>query len=338
MSSETNRRTFLKASAAAGAMAGLAQFPSGVRAAGSDILKVGLIGCGGRGSDAAFKTLQADPNVKLYAIGDAFKDHIDDKLPQFQKKFPDKVDVGDRQFVGFDAYKQVIDICDLVLLTTPPHFRPMHARYAVEKGKHIFFEKPVAVDGPGIRSFIETAKMAKAKNICFASGFCYRYDLAKRETIKRIHDGMIGDVLAIHCNYNMGPIWNKTRQKEWTDMEYQVRNWYYYTWLSGDHIVEQHVHNHDKAAWVMRGEVPVAASGMGGRQMRIDAKYGNIFDHHAVIFEYANGAKLFSFCRQMKDCFSDVSDHVIGSKGSSQLMEHTINGVTKWAYPSSPPA
>ncbi len=334
---DQDRRSFLKTTAAVGTLAGLSQFTGGVFAGEDNMLKIGIVGCGGRGSGAVENALRADRNTKLYAVADVFKDHIDEKLPLYQRHFGNRIDVGDRIFVGFDAYKKVIELCDFVLLATPPHFRPIHLKECVEKGKHVFFEKPVATDAPGIRSVLESAKIAQRKGITFASGFCYRHDLPKIETIKRIHDGAIGDVLAIHANYNGGPIWHKGRKPEWTEMEVQVRNWYYYTWLGGDHIVEQHVHNHDKAAWTLKNEYPIAASGMGGRQMRTEPKYGNIFDHHSVVYEYASGARLFSYCRQMKGCQVDVSDHVIGTKGVAELMTHQIKGATNWSYSGKEP-
>ena len=251
MQSNATRRSFLKtAGTTAGTLAALSQFSGGVFAGEHNTLKVGLVGCGGRGTGAATDALDADPYFKLHALGDTFQDHIDEKLRLLKKQYGDRVDVGDRQFVGFDAYKKVIDCCDVVLLATPPHFRPIHLAECVAKGKHVFFEKPVAVDAPGIRSVLASAKIAKEKGMTFASGFCYRYDLAKRETIKRIHEGAIGDIVNMQINYCMGELWYKNRKPDWTDMEYQVRNWYYYTWLSGVHIVEELVHNLDKAAWV----------------------------------------------------------------------------------------
>jgi myo-inositol 2-dehydrogenase/D-chiro-inositol 1-dehydrogenase len=335
--SESSRRDFLKTSLAAGAIAGAAQlaFPTGVHAGGSDQIKLGLIGAGGRGSGAAVNALRADKNIKLVAVADAFSDRLEDQLAQIRRDCPDKVDVPpERRFVGFDAYQKVLasDV-NMVILATPPQFRPLHARAAVEAGKHVFFEKPVAVDPTGIRSFMQTAREAEKKGLCFASGFCYRYDLAKRETIKRIHDGAIGDVVAMQANYITGPIWHRGGDVKNQDMEYQMRNWYYFTWLSGDFIVEQHVHNMDKAAWVMKGELPVAAYGMGGRVQRTDPKYGSVYDHFSIVYEYAGGQKLFSYCRQIPKCFGEVSDHVFGTKGSAQLMEHTIAaGKENWAY------
>ena len=335
-----SRRDFLVTS---GAAVAATLSTGGVFAAGSDTLKVGLVGCGGRGTGAALNALKADKNVKLVAMADAFADHIQNSLKRLKKEAAaEKVDLEritvtpDTSFVGFDAYQKLIDCgVDVVLLCTPPHFRPEHLRYAVEKGKHIFCEKPLAVDAPGIRSIIETAKLAKSKNICAISGFCYRYDFAKRATVARIHDGDIGEIVGLHVNYLTGPIWHRGFNADWSEMEYQMRNWYYFTWLSGDHIVEQHVHNFDKVAWVLQGQMPVAAVGTGGRAQRTDPKkYGNIFDHHSVIFEYANGVKLFSFCRQMEKCPGDVSDHIMGTKGSAHLMQHRIEkgGKTAWAY------
>lgn len=334
----TTRRTFLKtAGATAGTLTALSQFSGGVFAGSDGVIKVGLVGCGGRGTGALFNALAADKNTKVFALGDAFRDKVEATLDSVKRSFSPQVDVGDRCFDGFDAYKHVIDCCDFVILATPPHFRPMHLKECVDKGKHVFFEKPVAVDAPGVRSVIESARRAKEKNLAFASGFCYRYDLAKRETIRRIHDGAIGDIVAIHITYNAGPLRAREREKGWTDMQYQVRNWYYFTWLSGDHIVEQHVHNHDKVAWVLRGQMPIAATGSGGRQVRTEAKYGNIYDHHSVAYEYANGLKVFSFCRQMRDTYHEVSDHVMGTKGQAQLMDHVITGAVQWSYKGQAP-
>jgi predicted dehydrogenase len=223
----------------------------------------------------------------------------------------------------------------VVLLTTPPGFRPIHLKAAIDAGKHVFCEKPVAVDVAGAKSVIETARLAKKKNLSLCSGFCYRYDHAKRETVKRIHDKMIGDVTAMHITYLTGPIWHRGNDPKWTPMEYQMRNWYYYTWLSGDFIVEQHCHNFDKMNWVLGGKAPVAASGLGGRQQRRDPKFGHIYDHFSATLEFEGGVKVFSFCRQMDGCGKgDVNDHVIGTKGQAQLMAHTVSpaGGPQWAF------
>ncbi len=334
----SNRRSFMKATAATAAAASLLA-PS-VHAAGSDVIKIGLVGCGGRGRGAASDALKADPQVKLVAMCDIFPDVLAAAHDVVKGQFKDRVETGDRLYSGFDGYKQLIDNagCDIVLLCTPPGFRPVHLKYAVEAGKNVFAEKPMAVDIPGVKSVIESAKLAAKKGLMCASGFCYRYEFAKRETVKRIHDGQIGDVSAMHVSYNTGDIWHRGRKPEWTEMEFQVRNWYYFSWLSGDHIVEQHCHNLDKAAWVMKGEMPVAATGLGGRQVRVDPMYGNIYDHFSIIFEYAGGQKLFSNCRQMPRCDSDVSDHIFGTKGSAQLMDHKIKtGGTTWEFEGKNP-
>jgi myo-inositol 2-dehydrogenase / D-chiro-inositol 1-dehydrogenase len=321
----STRRQFVGASALSLA-AGSLLVPA-VHAAGTDVLKIGLIGCGGRGTGAASQALRADPHVKLTALADVFEDRLDLSLRSLAKldDVSAKVDVpAERRFTGFDGYKQLIDSdVDVVLLVTPPGFRPIHYKYAVEKGKHIFMEKPHAVDATGIRSVLESVKKAKEKNLCVVSGFTYRYHAPKREMMKRIHDGMIGDVQVMHSTYLTGELWYRGHEDK-TPMEYQLRNWYYYTWLSGDFLVEQHIHNIDKINWVMQGQTPVAAQGMGGRQTRTDKKYGNIFDHFTVVYEYANGAKAFSQCRQVDKAFGSTHDYLYGTKGTAELMTHRI--------------
>lgn len=333
-----SRREFLKESGAAvvvGALAGTLSVARSAHAAGDDVLKVGLIGCGNRGTGAAKNALLADKNVKLTAMGDTFADRITDSLKALKKEVPeDKIDVpSERCFTGFDAYKKVLESgIDVVLLCTPPHFRPAHFQAAVEAGKHIFAEKPVAVDAPGVRSVLATAEEARKKGLSVVSGLCWRYHQPKREVMTRIHDGAIGDVVAMQVNYNTGGLWVKPRQRDWSDMEWQIRNWLYFTWLSGDHNVEQHIHSLDKAAWVMKDEPPVKATGLGGRQVRVQPQYGNIFDHHAVVYEYANGVKLFAFCRQQDHCSQDVNDYILGTKGKVDVMAHNITGENSWRY------
>ena len=340
---QPSRRSFLKLSAAAaagGALAGSLAIGRSAHAAGSDVLKIGLIGCGGRGSGAAADALRADPNLKLTALGDTFSDRVKSSLHNLSMQFGDKVAVADdRCFVGFDAYQKVIDSgVDVVILASPPHFRPAHLKAVVAAGKHVFVEKPVAVDAPGVRSVQESCAEAKKKGISLVSGLCYRYDPGKRETIKRIHDGAIGDIVAINVNYNTSPLKVFQRQPSWSEMEWQVRNWQYFNWLSGDHNVEQHVHSLDKAAWVMRDEPPKEAIGLGGRQVRADVEDCNNFDHHAVVYEYASGVKLFAYCRQQSGCHIDVTDHIMGTKGRAELMKHTIEGEAKWRYRGKTPS
>ncbi len=333
-----SRRDFLKASAAGAVGATLTTLPQ-VHAAGGDVLKVGLIGCGGRGTGAAAQALQADPNVKLVALGDAFPDRLEACLGRLQKDkaIGAKVDVpAERRFTGFDNYKGVIASCDVVLLCSPPHFRPAHLAAAVEAGKHVFAEKPVAVDVPGARKVLAAGELAKKKNLAIVSGLCWRYHGGMRETFKRIHDGLLGDIVAMQCTYNAGSLWHRSlkekQEKNWSDMEWQMRNWLYFTWLSGDHIVEQAIHSLDKMAWAMKNEYPVRAVGMGGRQVRTAPDFGHIFDHHAVVYEYANGVKLFHSCRQQTGCANDTSDHVMGTLGTCDVMKHTIKGKSAWRH------
>jgi predicted dehydrogenase len=336
----TTRREFLESSsvAAIGSLAALA-IPRNVHAAGSEELKVGLVGCGGRGSGAASQALKADSKVKLWAMADAFQDRIDLSLSSLQKieGVAEKLAVDrERQFVGFDAYKSVIDCCDVVLLCTPPHFRPMQLAAAVAAGKHVFAEKPVAVDAPGVRRVLKICEEAKAKNLSIVSGLCLRYDYRFQETIKRIHDGQIGKIQTLLANDYRGGIWVKPRLPEWSDMTWQMKNWYYFTWLSGDFNVEQHVHYLDVCSW-LKGEYPAKAAGLGGRQVRTGTEHGHIYDHCSVVYEYADETKLFSNCRQMPGCFGDMSCHVYGTKGLAHLGERkramTIRGDGgEWRY------
>jgi predicted dehydrogenase len=334
-----SRRDFLRSSSAAvvtGALAS-AHSPSARAQGKSDLLRVGLIGCGGRGTGAAMQALSADPNVKLTAMGDAFEDRLEQSLRILQgKNVADKIDVPqERRFVGFDAYQRVIDSgVDVVLLAEPPHFRPRHLKAAIDAGKHVFAEKPVAVDAPGVRAVLAICEEAKKKNLSVVSGLCLRSSYGFRETVKRIHDGAIGEIRALQANDYRGPIWVKPREAGWSDMEWQMRNWYYFTWLSGDFNVEQHVHYLDVCAWLMNDEYPVSAMGMGGRQARTAPEYGNIYDHHSVIYEYANGTKLFSNCRQQEGCRNEISCYAMGAKGTAEVSERrlTIDAGTRWGY------
>ncbi len=321
---EVSRREFLKSSALATAgVAALSQSPSAWAADAGGTLRIGLIGCGGRGTGAAAQALNADKNVKLVAMADAFSPRLESSLKTLQKQVENsdntaKLDVApENRFIGFDAYKEVIKRVEVVLLTTPPHFRPIHLKAAVEAGKHVFAEKPVAVDATGVRSVLASCEEAKKKNLSVLSGLCLRYSPPYREIVKRIRAGEIGEIRSMQANDFRGPIWVKPRQPGWTDMEYQMHNWYYFTWLSGDFNVEQHVHMLDLCSWANGGEYPVSALGTGGRQVRTGPDYGNIYDHHSVIYEYANGVKLFATCRQQAGCAGDISATIVGSKGTA---------------------
>lgn len=334
----SSRRTFLSQSSAAIAAAAATPLvlPGGSYAAGADTLKVGLIGCGGRGTGAAEQALTADKGVTLYAMGDVFADQIESSLSTLKaSSVADRVDVPqERRFVGFDAFKQVVDACDVVLLASTPHFRPIHFAYAVEKGRHCFVEKPVATDAPGVRAFLKAADEAKAKGLSVASGLCWRYDHPRRETIKRVRDGAVGDIVTIETIYNSGGVWEPRRERDQvkSDMEYQMRNWYYYDWLSGDHIVEQAVHGIDTMAWVMGDVAPLQCWGTGGRQVRTDPKYGNIYDHFAIVYEYENGVRGFHHCRHWRGASQQTKDYVLGSKGTCDVFANRITGADKWRY------
>jgi predicted dehydrogenase len=331
-----SRRDFLKGSTTAAAALSTGLVVPLVHAAGSSTIKVGLVGAGGRGSGAAEQALTADSNARLVAVADAFQDRLDEHLATIKaSSVASRVDVPkDRQYTGFDAYKHVIDQVDLVLLTTPPHFRPLHLAYAVEKGVHAFVEKPMAVDGPGLRKFLQACKDAKAKNLSLVNGFCWRYDAPRRETMKQVFDGKIGQIVAIETTYNSPGVWppRRTREECSSDMEYQMRNWYYYCWLSGDHIVEQAVHGIDTMAWALQDKLPLRCWAVGGRQARTDPKYGNIWDHFSVVYEYPENVRGYHHCRHWSGTASQTKDYILGAKGMADVFDNSITGENKWRY------
>jgi len=315
--SEISRRDFIKHSAAV-SIAAVAQGSSRIFAAGSDKIRVGLIGCGGRGTNGIQECVQSSKGVELVAMGDLFKDRLDTCLVELKKKIPNNIKVtSETCFVGFDAYKKVIDSdVDLVLLETPPHYRPMHLKYAIEKNKHVFMEKPVATDPVGIRSVIKSSKLAENKGLAIVAGTQRRHQKPYQEIMKRVHNGDIGEIVSGQCYWLGGVIlgyWQYYEKEGLSDMEWQCRNWGWITWLCGDHIVEQHVHSLDVMNWAI-GSHPVKCIGMGGREVR---NIGNIFDHFAVEYEYPNGVRVSSMCRQIGGCTHQVSERVIGVNGKT---------------------
>jgi predicted dehydrogenase len=371
---DSTRRDFLKTSSLAVGAGLVTGFAGNARAyaAGDETLKIGLIGCGGRGGGAAEQALKTKGNVKLIAMADAFENNLHQKHEQLRVQFsetPEKVDVPkEYKFVGFDAYQKLCALkeIDVVVMATPPGFRPIHFEAAVKAGKHVFAEKPVATDAPGVRKFLAAVEEAKKKNLKVGIGLQRHHQRPYLETIKRIKDGMIGDVIALRVYWNSGGVWVRERQKLLkdkiakltgkpfpkneeaaedllekhkgllTEMEYQMRNWYYFNWLCGDHITEQHIHNLDVGNWV-KSEVagklvhPVRANGMGGRQVRTGIDHGEIYDHHAVEFEYADGSRMFSQCRHIRNCWNPVTEHAHGSKGYANLSGASIDAVgMKW--------
>ncbi len=341
-SSESSRRSFLQTSATASlataAVAGSAAatpfLSRSAHAAGSDILKVGLIGCGGRGNGAASNACAADRGVRLTAMADMFEDRLKLSMKTLGKELKTQFEVtDDNAFFGWDAYQKVIDSgVDVVLLTSPPHFRPIHLEAAIKAKKHIFCEKPIATDMVGVRKVLELSEAAQANQLNLVSGLCWRYDLGVKATIERILDGAIGDLVAIQENYLTGTLWQRTRKDDWTDMHNQVANWLYYRWLSGDHIAEQFIHSLDKSLWLHRDEPPMQCYGMGGRQCRTAPEFGDVYDHFSVVYEWKDGTRTFAATRQMDGCYNETEDYVFGTKGTAKVLAHEINGPSPWKY------
>ena len=340
-SNSTSRRDFLKTSSAAALAAPFILAGNASAAGSSATLKVGLVGCGGRGTGAATQALKADSNLALVAMADVFDDRLQIGLKSLQnnKDVADKVKVEPSKcFIGLDAYQKLIDCgVDVVLLASPPGFRPQHLKAAVAAGKHIFCEKPMATDAPGVRSVLESAAKAKEKKLSLVAGFCWRYDFARREFYKRIHDGAIGDIRTIYATYLTGPVKPmpapETRAAGATDVEWQLRNWYNFVWLSGDGLVEQACHSIDKIAWAMKDVPPLKAVGNGGRM--IPNNEGNIYDHIDVFYEYANGVRAFMAQRQTSGCYGENCDYLMGSAGTAQIKGPkgpTIQGKEEWSY------
>jgi len=340
--SEPSRRDFVKGAAAttaAVAAAATMAIPRGVYAQGTDVIKVGLVGCGGRGSGAAQNAMNGDPGVKIVAMGDMFEDKLA-KSHQALTADPEvakRVDVPkDRQFVGWDAYKGVIAASDVVILATPPHFRPLHLQAVLEGNKHCFCEKPVATDPVHLRMMMKTSEQFGKNGKSLVSGLCYRYDAPKVELMKKIHDeNAIGDIRNIEVNYLTGGLWSNKRQDAWSDMEFQLRNWLYFTWLSGDMIVEQHIHSLDKMMWTKKDVPPAYCYSSGGRTVRTERpQYGNVFDHFCTTYVWEDGTKGFAHARQWAGekhlCFAEVSDFVYGTDGVAALQSHVITGKNPW--------
>jgi predicted dehydrogenase len=336
----TTRRSFLYTAAAAATAQSLLRARDQGRFArqgqGGDELKVALVGCGGRGSGAIAQALSTKGPTRLVAIADMFGDRLDGCLQNLAEsdELKKRIDVPkERRFVGPDAYLGVMASgCDVVVVATPPHFRPAHFEAAIAAKKHVFFEKPVAVDAPGVRRVIAAHEKSVQMGLAVCSGLQRHHQNPYLEIMQRIHRGDLGRVLFARCSWNQGGLWHADRQPEWSDMEWQLRNWLYFTWLSGDHIVEQHVHNLDVINWALQAH-PKSCRGMGGRQVRTDPKYGHIFDHHAVQYQYEGGAYCFSESRQIDGCANDVSEHVYGADGEAHMGgSFRITGKNAWKF------
>ncbi len=344
-SSRPSRRRFIQRSSAVVAAAAASTWVKPVHAAGDETIKLALVGCGNRGTGAAANALKTTAPVKLWAMADAFGDRLEGSLNVLggggklrggavPGEVAARLDVPpQRQFVGLDAYKHAIDTADVVLLCAPPGFRPEQFEYAIAAGKHVFMEKPVATDAPGVRRVLAAGALADEKGLKVGVGLQRHHDAKYLETIGRLRDGAIGEVRMLRCYWNGGTIKRPVDRGSLTEMQYQVRNWYFFHWLSGDHIVEQHVHNLDVCNWVMGGH-PTSAVGMGGRLMRSGKDYGDIFDHHAVEYTYPDGVKMFGFCRQMPGCDPLVGEFAVGTRGEADIGKAVLQTSDGgWRYP-----
>jgi len=338
---EASRRTFLKATAATSAAATTASFlQRSAHAAGSDIIKVGLVGLGGRGMGAAKDAMSADAGCRLTSVAEVFYDRMENGREQLKKELEAQYEVPEDQcFSGWDALDKLLQTdIDVVLLATPPGFRPAQMEAAVKAGKHVFCEKPVAVDPPGVRRVMAASALAESKGLCVVSGLCWRYDLGVKATIEQIQSGAIGEIISIQENYLTGTLWSRTPKPEWTPMHNQVLNWLYYKWLSGDHYVEQFIHSLDKAMWLHNDVPPVLCYGTGGRQVRTEPQYGDIYDHFSIVYEWADGTRCFATTRQMDGCYNQTEDFIYGTKGTSRVLANEIKGETNWKFQGKKPS
>lgn len=337
-----NRREFMIAAATTAAAGGLAPTIAAPRRR-RDTLNIGVIGCGGRGTGAAWNALEADPDTRITALADLFPDRLASSREHLagETSFNGRGAVEDSHcYTGFQAYQRLLDEADvdIVVLATPPHFRPIHLEAAVAAGKHVFMEKPAAADPAGVRRAIAAAKTAEAAGLCIVAGTQRRHEASYLAAMEQVASGAIGDVTHASCYWNQGGLWVHERKSEYSDMEWQCRNWLYFCWLSGDHIVEQHVHNLDVVNWAF-GATPARCLGMGGRQMRTDPKYGNIFDHFAIEYEYPDGRRALSMCRQIDGCASRVEEVISGTKG--RLLTRPgfaeVSGAASWRFSAANP-
>jgi myo-inositol 2-dehydrogenase/D-chiro-inositol 1-dehydrogenase len=341
----SDRRTFLKTGGALGTSL-VAGFPGIIKAQTlTNAIKVGLVGCGGRGTGAASQALRADDYAELVAVADIDQAQIDKSLATLKKlsRITDRVKVDStKQYLGLDAYRKVIDSgADVVLLATPPGFRPMHLASCIAENKHVFCEKPVSTDAPGIRSVLKTVEEAKRKNVSLVAGFCWRYNDMIQQTFKQVHDGAIGRLIAYYATYYTNPVKPmppaSSRPAGMSDVEWQIRNWYNFVWLCGDSLVEQAVHSVDKIAWAMNDEPPVSCVAVGGRA--VPAEGGNIFDHFEVNYLYPNGVRAIMANRQAENCYNENSDYLLGTEGTCTIgrgPKPRIEGKTNWTWNGQP--
>lgn len=330
----TSRRAFVKANIAT-AVAATLPIARSAYAAGSDVIRIGLIGCGGRGRGAVVNALNTGKDVRLTAVADLFDVQAKQAIEQLKKRTPDQVDVPpERRFIGFDAYKQLIDSgIDVVLIAAAVHFHPTLLSAAVDAGKHVFTEKTHAIDMPGVRQTIVACEKAARNKRSIVSGLCWRFSPPVQETLKRIHDGAIGRIIAVQACYNVGSRRAYPRKSNMTEMEYQMWNWYNFHWLSGDQPGAQLVHCLDLASWGLGDRPPVRAWGMGGRQVQTQTEYGDLFDHGATVFEYESGVRMFAYCRDQANCHNEYAVTFLGTKGHACVPQRCyIQGDSLWSY------
>lgn len=334
-SSKSSRRKFLKVSTvvASTAVSGTLDLASSVFAAGSDVIRVGMIGCGGRNAGAAAQALTADPGARLVAMCDIFMGRVKNKRRILKEQKGNQVVVDDDHcFAGFDGYKHVIESSDVVLIANAAKFHPLHTMTAIKAGKHVFVEKPHGIDPAGVKLVQQAAELAKEKRLCLVSGLHSRYHTGYAETIQRIHDGAIGDVVSIEENFLRAPYAVIERKPDLSELQWQCSTQYHFRWLSGDDVPQSLVHNLDRASWVMHNEVPVKCHGLGGRSSMTEPIYGDVFDHHSVVYQFENGVLIYAFCRTTTGCYNDYSSIVLGSKGKADIMRCRITGETNWHW------
>lgn len=329
----SSRRDFLRVSAAGVSAAGVLSLARSVHATGDGTIRIGMIGCGGRCTGAAAQALKAGPDVKLVAMYDVFDNRLQAARRNLQKTSPDQVAVDDDHcFTDFDGYQKVIDSVDVVLIACASKFHPMYSEAAVRAGKHVFVEKPHGIDPVGVRRMQAVCDLAKEKGVSIVSGLQSRFHRGWQETVKRIHDGIIGDVVAMQCMFLRGPYRLESRPEGLTETQYQFYNWYHFRWLSGDDVPQSLVHNLDRASWILKEQLPKWAFGLAGRSGSFGEVYGDMFDHHTVVYEYASGTRVYALCRTTFNCYNNSSDIVMGTKGVCYLGACRIEGETNWRF------
>jgi len=334
-----SRRDFLKTSMAVAAgttVLGGVSLAGNAHAAGSDVLRIGIVGCGGRCPGAAINAMDVDPGVRLVAITDIFADRVQTARKNLKAERPRQVEVADDHcFSGLDGYKHVIESVDVVLIACSAKYHPVYLEAAVKAGRHVFVEKPHAIDPVGVRQVTAACELAKQKKLCVMSGLHSRFEPGFKEAIQRIQDGAIGEIVSIEENFLRGPYGLYPRQPNQNEVEYQFGNQYHFAWLSGDDVAQSLVHNVDRATWMMREQTPVKAHGLGGRSSSFGEIYGNVFDHHSVVYEYANGVRMYALCRTQNGCYDEYTSAYFGTKGRCYLYptsRYWIEGKTKWKY------